>query len=101
MHYFFRCIQARHVWNVLTEILNLSGNLIHIDLKTAILGFTDLPTNDYRNILVDFTRYEIRVAKLSNKVLTKNRLIARLTDLAIAMKTCGYKKKTWKIYFTF
>ena len=47
-----------------------------------------------RNLLVDFTRHEICIAKLSNKILTKNRLIARLIDLAIAMKACGYQKKT-------
>ena len=72
---------------------------MYIDLKTAILGFPDLPTNDYRNLLVDFTRYEIKVAKISNKILTKNRLISRLRDLTIAMKTCGYQKKAWENLF--
>ena len=95
-HYFFECIQVRHVWNILTEILNLSGNLVYIDLKTAIEGFPDLPTNDYRNLLVDFTRYEVKVA---NKILTKKRLISRLRDLTIAMKTCGYQKKAWENLF--
>ena len=93
IHYFFNCKQVRHVWNILSEVLNLTGNYVYIDVKTAIMGFIDLPTNDFRNLLVDFTRYEIKIAKLSNKILTKNRLIARLSDLAIAMKTCGYQKK--------
>ena len=48
---------------------------------------------------MDFTRYEIKIAKISNKALSKERLIGRLTDLAIAMKTLGYKKKQWENLF--
>ena len=95
-HYFFQCKQVRHVWYILSEILNLNGNFVYIDLQTAIMGFTDLPTNDFRNLLVDFTRHEIKIAKRSGKLLTKNRLVARLSDLTLAMKTCGYQKKTWE-----
>ena len=91
-----QCKQVRHVWQILSEILNLNGNFIYIDLKTAIMGFTDLPTNDFRNLLVDFTRHEIKIAKRSGKLLTKNRLVARLSDLTLAMKMCGYQKKTWE-----
>ena len=32
----------------------------------------------------------------SGKILTKNRLVGRLCDLALAMKTCDYQKKTWE-----
>ena len=35
----------------------------------------------------------------SGKILTKNRLIGRMCDLALAMKTCGYKKKAWENLF--
>ena len=93
IHYFFYCKQVRHVWNILSEILNLNGNFVYIDVQTAIMGFIDLPTNDFRNLLIDFTRYEIKIAKISGKILTKNRLIARLSDLTLAMKMCGYQKK--------
>ena len=99
IHYFFQCKQVREVWNILSEVLNLMGNFVYIDVKTAIMGFTDLPTNDFRNLLVDFTRYEIRIAKLSGKILTKNWLIGRMSDLALAMKTCGYQKKAWENLF--
>ena len=56
IHYFFSCKQVRHVWNILSEILNLNGNFVYIDVKTAIMGFTDLPTNDFRNLLIDLSR---------------------------------------------
>ena len=99
IHHFYECLQVKHVWKILTEILNLTGNYIYIDTKTALLGLDSLPSNDYRNLLIDFTRHEIKIAKISNKVLSKERLIGRLTDLSIAMKTFGYQKKQWENIF--
>ena len=63
------------------------------------MGFTDLPTNDFKNLLIDFTRYEIKIAKISGKILTKNRFIAKLSELALAMKMCGYQKRAWENLF--
>ena len=64
VHHFFECKQVREVWNIISEILNMNGNFVYIDVKTAIMGFTDLPTNDFRNLLVDFTRYEIKNSQI-------------------------------------
>ena len=54
IHHFYECMEVRHVWKILTEILNLTGNYIYIDAKIALLGLESLPSNDYRNLLIDF-----------------------------------------------
>ena len=99
VHHFYECPVARNAWDIVTTAFNEIGIHTFIDKAMSILNFPEVSANDIRRVVINFTRLEIRNAKLNEYILTENLLVQRLITLGEIFMTLGHQENIWANLF--
>ena len=100
-HHFYHCPDSKIIWETLTEIFNENLTYLYIDENVAILNFLEYNENDYRRLIVNFTRLEISNSRKCDFPLSPNLYTRKLKDMCKIFSSFHGQKESFMRIFTY
>ena len=100
-HHFYHCPDSKIIWETLSEIFNENLTYLYIDENIAILNFLDFSENDYRRLIVNFTRLEISNSRKYDYHLSTKLYTRKLKDMCEIFSTFHGQKDSFMGIFTY
>ena len=100
-HHFFHCPESRIIWETLTDIFNENLTYLYIDENIAILNLLDFTENDYRRLIINFTRLEISNSRKCDYQLSPKLYKRKLKEMCEIFSTFHGQKESFMRIFTY